>query len=98
MSYPSPSEHTHPSHRAVNREVADAFRAKAERLKLKTGETSFFRARAYEQAAEAVDKLEESLEEMYKRSWIGGIQKIPGIGNRIAHDIERELRKRGVKR
>ncbi len=83
---------------ALNHEIAQIFIMKADVLRAKTGEKYFFRARAYEQAAEAIEKLDESLADMYVRSWIAGMQKVEGIGNRIAHDIERELKKRGIRR
>jgi len=82
----------------INREIASVFRSKAQALKQKTGEKYFYRARAYEQAADAIEKLDESLEDMYRRSWIKGIQKIEGIGNRLSRDIERELLRRGITR
>ncbi|MFC1687396.1 helix-hairpin-helix domain-containing protein [Patescibacteria group bacterium] len=82
----------------LNTDIACYFRSKAEKLKQKEGEKYYFRAHAYSQAANAIDNLEESLEDMYKRSWIAGMQKIEGIGPRIARDIEGELKKRGIKR
>ncbi len=82
----------------LNREIANVFRKKADRLYAKAGGSYFFRARAYEQAADAIDILDESLADMYQRSWIVGIQKVEGVGNRIAHDIERELMKQGIQR
>lgn len=82
----------------LNAQIAEMFREKAVRLEAKGDERHFFRARAYRRAADAIDSLDESLEDMYKRSWIAGMQKIDGIGNRIAHDIERELKRRGIRR
>ena len=83
---------------AINREIAELFRQKAEQFRSKQGESSFFRARAYTRAADAIDHLEESLSDMYRRSWIAGMQQIDGIGPRIARDIERELVRRGITR
>lgn len=82
----------------LNTEIARYFRSKAESLKQKEGEKYHFRAYAYTKAADAIDGLSESLEDMYKRSWIAGMQKIDGIGPRIARDIEGELKKRGITR
>lgn len=81
----------------LNVEIAESLRMRAQRLYAK-GDRHVFRARAFDHAAQAVETLDESLADMYKRSWIAGIQKIEGIGNRIARTIEAELKRRGVTR
>jgi DNA polymerase/3'-5' exonuclease PolX len=81
----------------INRDIAALFRQKAEALQTK-GTQYQFRAVAYVRAAQSIERLAEGLDEIYRRSWLVGLQKIEGIGNRLAHDIENELRRRGIHR
>lgn len=81
----------------VNKQIAKKFYTTAALLKAK-GEKYLFRSLAYFKAAETLEQLEKGVDEIYKKSWLVGLQKISGIGNRLAHDIERELLKRGVNR
>lgn len=79
---------------SVNTDIAAVFYQKASILQGK-GERHKFRALAYIRAAKAIEGLDRGLDEMYAHGWLVGLQRIPGIGNRLAHDIETELKKRG---
>ena len=76
----------------INQRIAGIFTAKADALSHK-GERFRYRAMAYRRAANALNKLDHGVDEIYARSWLKGLQKIEGIGNRLAHDIENELKK-----
>ena len=76
----------------INEKVAQQFYQKAKTLQSK-GERHKFRVLSYLRAAKAIDQLDEGLDEIYKRSWLVGLQKIKGIGNRLAHEIERGLKR-----
>jgi len=77
---------------SVNQQISTIFYNKAKLLENK-GEKYKFRVISYLKAAQAVAELEVGVDEIYKRSWLVGLQKIKGIGNRLAHDIENELNK-----
>ena len=79
---------------SLNAEIAEIFYQKAQILQGK-GDRYKFRALAYIRAAKAIEGLDRGLDEMYAQGWLVGLQRIPGIGNRLAHDIETELKKRG---
>ena len=80
----------------INLEIASAFRKKADKMEAEN--KNIYRVVSYRKAADSLDKHDEALDVMYKRSWIKGIEKIPGIGNRLARVIEAELKMRGIKR
>lgn len=77
----------------VNSDIAALFYEKAHALESK-GERHKYRALSYMRAARAIEGLDRGLDEIYQHGWLVGLQKIKGIGNRIAHDIEKELKKR----
>ena len=79
----------------INQEIAALFQAKADIL-LAKGDKYKFRALAYSRAARAIEKLERGLDEIYAHGWLVGLEKIEGVGNRLAHEIETELKKRGL--
>ncbi len=76
----------------INQVIARKFYNKSEQLKSR-GEKYQFRAISYWKAAKAIENLDRSLDEIYKHGWLVGLQKINGIGNRLAHEIETELKK-----
>jgi DNA polymerase/3'-5' exonuclease PolX len=78
---------------AINRRIAKLFYAKAEILKAK-GEKYKFRSLAYFKAVQALSKQKRGLDDIYKHGWLRGLEKIDGIGNRLAHEIEALLKKR----
>jgi len=80
---------------AINRQIARQFYATAEQCEVR-GDRYKFRALAYRQAAVALEKLDRGVDEIYRHGWLVGLQKIEGIGNRLAHTIEAELKKRGI--
>ncbi len=55
-----------------------------------------FKPRAYEKAAYAVEGLQKSLINIYKKDGINGLMRIPGIGPSIAEKIEEALTKNKV--
>lgn len=77
----------------VNSDIAALFYEKAHVLELK-GDRHKFRALSYMRAARAIEGLDRGLDEIYQHGWLVGLQKIKGVGNRIAHDIENELTRR----
>jgi len=78
---------------SINNEIAELFYEKARVLESK-GERHKYQALSYLRAARAIDGLDRGLDEIYEHGWLVSLQKIKGIGNRIAHDIENELKKR----
>lgn len=80
----------------INREIASVFRLKADKLEISA--KNKFRAISLRKAANALEGLERGVDEIYKHTWLTGLEKIEGIGNRLAHAIEAELRKRGIRR
>ncbi|MFA5013141.1 MAG: DNA polymerase/3'-5' exonuclease PolX [Candidatus Paceibacterota bacterium] len=51
-----------------------------------------FKPKAYQQAAIALDALEEDVAEIYKREGLKGLEKIPAVGKSIAAKIEEYLK------
>lgn len=84
-----------PDQERLNADIADIFFTKARALQDK-GEKHKFRSLSYFRAATAIQRLDRGLDDVYQHGWLVGLQKIKGIGNRIAHDIENELKKRGL--
>lgn len=80
---------------AVNRQIAKQFYTKADQFEAR-GDRYKFRALAYRKAAVVLEKLDRGVDEIYRHGWLVGLQKIEGIGNRLAHAIEAELKRRGV--
>ncbi|MFA6392284.1 MAG: hypothetical protein WCW66_06095 [Patescibacteria group bacterium] len=74
-----------------NQIIADKFDQKAQIFF--ADEKKKFRGFAYFKAAKAIRSLNRSLIDIYASGWLVGIQKIDGIGNRIAHEIETEIKK-----
>ncbi|PIY97121.1 MAG: radical SAM protein [Candidatus Kerfeldbacteria bacterium CG_4_10_14_0_8_um_filter_42_10] len=92
LSYyiPRPVKH-YPAKLLLNKEVAAKFYQRARDIQ-ESGENRY-KEWAYRKAAWAIDDLNESLADIYKKGWLVGLQKIEGIGNRLAHEIEKEIRK-----
>jgi len=76
----------------INRKIVNLFYQKSSVLKNK-GDRHKYRALSYYRAARAIERLDKGLDEIYRRGWLAGLQKINGIGNRLAHEIENELKK-----
>ena len=72
-----------------NKEVAAKWHLKAKEYQ-DTGRSSY-REWAYRKAAWEIDEMKESLIDIYQKSWLKGIMKIPNVGNRLAHEIEKEI-------
>lgn len=75
----------------LNKKIAGQFYLKAKAYQ-ERGPKYKFREWAYRKAAWAIDDLKESLANIYKHTWLVGIERIPGIGNRLAHEIEKEIK------
>ena len=56
-----------------------------------------FKPQAYQQAAIAIDNMEEDIFDLYKREGIKGLEKIPGVGKSIAEKIEEFLKTGKIK-
>ena len=80
----------------INKEIANKFHLKAKELQFYKKDER--RGWAYRRAAWALDELDKGVAEIYKKSWLAGLQKIDSIGNRLAHLIENELKARGIER
>lgn len=79
----------------INRRIAENFYMRSRFLQEK-GEKYKYRALSYIKAAKAIEQLDQGIDEIYEKSWLAGLQKINGIGNRLAHEIEHELTKVGL--
>ncbi len=56
-----------------------------------------FKPQAYQQAAIAIDNMEEDILDLYKKEGIKGLEKISGVGKSIAEKIEEFLKTGKVK-
>lgn len=56
-----------------------------------------FKPQAYQQAAIAIDNMEEDILDLYKKEGIKGLGKIPGVGKSIAEKIEEFLKTGKIK-
>lgn len=56
-----------------------------------------FKPQAYQQAAIAIDNMEDDILDLYKREGIKGLEKIPGVGKSIAEKIEEFLKTGKIK-
>jgi len=68
-----------------NEEISEILREIARLLEI---EGVAFKPRAYQRAAEAIEKLEKRVQEIYEKEGIRGLQKIKGVGKSIAQKIE----------
>ncbi len=84
-----------PEQERLNADIAEVFLSKARALQDK-GDRYKFRSYAYFRAGKAIQSLDRGLDDIYQHGWLTGLQKIKGVGNRLAHDIEAELKKRGM--
>lgn len=93
-SIPRPIKHF-PENLIINKKIAEKFHLKARELQETGG--NHYKEWAYRKAAWQIDDLKQSLYDIYKRSWLVGLQKIKGIGNRLAHEIETYLKIKQLK-
>lgn len=56
-----------------------------------------FKPQAYQQAAIAIDNMEEDISGLYKKEGLKGLQKLPGVGKSIAEKIEEFLKTGKIK-
>lgn len=56
-----------------------------------------FKPRAYQKAAENLEKLDRDILEIYEKEGLKGLEKIPGVGKSIAQKIEEYLKKKKIK-
>lgn len=56
-----------------------------------------FKPAAYQQAAIAIDNMEEDISDLYKKEGIKGLEKIAGVGKSIAEKIEEFLKTGKIK-
>jgi hypothetical protein len=69
-----------------NQTISYLLRAQANRLEREEG--SLLRVRAYRQAADAIDALTTPLAILYAELGIGGLAKLPTIGDHLAYTLE----------
>lgn len=73
-----------------NSEFAKIFWKMADFLELK--EENPFKIRAYRKAAQNIESLSKSVEEIYDQGDIKALQAVPGIGLHIAEKIEEQIK------
>ncbi len=72
-----------------NAEIVKIFREIAYLIQIAENDpNTIYKVRAYEKAADVIEKLTIGLEEIYLKNGIQGLRKIPSIGNAISLKIE----------
>lgn len=72
-----------------NNEIAKIFREISYLIQIaEKDQNTIYKVRAYENAADVIEKLSMSIEEIYLKNGIQGLKKIPSIGNAISSKIE----------
>jgi len=56
-----------------------------------------YKPRAYRKAAQSLENLKEDVSDVYEKSGLKGIDKIPGVGKSIAKKIEEYLKTKKIK-
>lgn len=79
----------------TNKKIAEIFKNIKRLLDIKGD--SLFRIRAYDKAAEVLEKLKEDVEEIYKEKGLKGLKEIKGIGEKSALKIEEYIQKGKIK-
>lgn len=79
----------------TNKKIAEIFKNIKRLLDIKGD--SLFRIRAYDKAAEVLEKLKEDVEEIYKEKGLKGLKEIKGIGEKSALKIEEYIKKGKIK-
>jgi len=77
----------------LNLEIARIFYEMADILELLN---TPWKPRAYRKAAKALETLEISVEEIYEKRGLRGLEEIPGIGERLAKKIEQYIKTRRI--
>jgi len=80
--------------RMTNQKISQILREIANLLEI---EGVAFKPRAYRRAADIIEKFDKDLKDVYKKEYLNGLQKIPGIGKSIAQKIEEYLKKKKIK-
>lgn len=57
---------------------------------------TIYKVRAYDRAADVIENMSTELEEIYSKSGIKGLRKIPAIGNAISSKIEEFIKSRKI--
>ena len=72
-----------------NNEIAKIFREISYLIQIvEKDPNTIYKVRAYEKAADVIEKLSLSIEEIYLEDGVQGLKKIPSIGNAISTKIE----------
>lgn len=72
-----------------NNEIAKIFREISYLIQIAEKDpNTIYKVRAYEKAADVIEKLSVSIEEIYLEEGVQGLKKIPSIGNAISTKIE----------
>lgn len=72
-----------------NNEIAKIFREISYLIQIAEKDpNTIYKVRAYEKAADVIEKLSLSIEEIYLEDGVQGLKKIPSIGNAISTKIE----------
>ena len=79
----------------INQKISKILSEIAKLLEIKG--VAFFKSRAYQKAALALENLEKDVSLLYKKDGISALRKIPGIGKSIAEKIEEYLKKGKIK-
>jgi DNA polymerase (family 10) len=72
-----------------NSEIVNIFREISYLIQIAENDpNTIFKVRAYEKAADVIENLSMSIEEIYLKNGVQGLRKIPSIGNAISSKIE----------
>ena len=72
-----------------NNEIAKIFREISYRIQIAEKDpNTVYKVRAYDKAADVIENLSMSIEEIYLKDGIQGLRKIPSVGNAISSKIE----------
>ena len=76
-----------------NNEIVKIFREIAYLIQIAEEDpNTIYKVRAYENAADVIENLSTSIEEIYLKDGIKGLKKIPSIGNAISTKLEELIR------
>ncbi len=78
----------------LNKKIAEVLREIGKLLEI---EGVKFKPKAYQKAADSIEKLDKDIGEIYKKEKLKGLLKIPGVGKSIAEKIEEYLKKKKIK-
>jgi len=80
-----------------NVEIVRIFREIAYLIQMAENDpNTIYKVRAYDRAADVIENMSTEIEEIYSKSGIKGLRKIPAIGNAISSKIEEFIKSRKI--